>query len=520
MRLAITLLLGISLSSCAMQNEVQRFSVDYNTAVSSMSNQLTLLNIVRAKEGLPTYYTSISRLTGSISVQAGGGFSAQLKAAAPTTTDSTTTQTAANDGTTVTNTTGSTSSVTTTTAATNSVANAAGTSASLANATASAGSNTVTNLAQTAIARGGNIYTPSISGQVTTGPSFDIDILDTQEFYQGVLAQIPSDTVATYLDQGFDQQLLARLLIQRIIFRFDEKRQGVVKFGYKDGEVIYTLNNAAFGDEARKFSSVIACAQFANKIVQVKARSLAPLSRITAGTKGSSTTPLKITDLELFDDTKLKLQGVIGATPAHDSSVIIEVPASEKVVLQLDPSAPGSAKDKLEKNKAKCYEPSSIADISNHKKPVPQEEPKEPPADPIYDSWNHTLLIAGDNGEAVQVPVKMDAILRSPEGVIQFLGRYLRMSEEDSGETYGITLTEYANGVSTPVARPLFSVHADHSSQALVSVSVGVPNKWYSITNDENMRENMTVLGLVEQLIDLQKSAQTRLATQPVQVVP
>jgi hypothetical protein len=42
----------------------------------------------------------------------------------------------------------------------------------------------------------------------------------------------------------------------------------------------------------------------------------------------------------------------------------------------------------------------------------------------------------------------------------------------------------------------------------------------YYVADDENRSENMAVLGLLEQLIDLQKSNKDRPATIPVQVLP
>jgi len=66
-----------------MQGTVERLTVEYNTAAAQMANELTLLNIIRAEEDLPIYYTSISRLTGSVQLTASGGFNAQLKQASP-----------------------------------------------------------------------------------------------------------------------------------------------------------------------------------------------------------------------------------------------------------------------------------------------------------------------------------------------------------------------------------------------------------------------------------------------------
>jgi hypothetical protein len=44
-----------------------------------------------------------------------------------------------------------------------------------------------------------------------SGPSFDINILDTQQFYQGVPQEVPLSTVQTFVNQDFDKNLVMRL---------------------------------------------------------------------------------------------------------------------------------------------------------------------------------------------------------------------------------------------------------------------------------------------------------------------
>lgn len=70
---AIVALAG-GMSGCAMPREVQRIGVEYNAAVAGMANELTLLNIVRAKEDMPLHYTTVNRLTGSVTVKGSTNF--------------------------------------------------------------------------------------------------------------------------------------------------------------------------------------------------------------------------------------------------------------------------------------------------------------------------------------------------------------------------------------------------------------------------------------------------------------
>jgi len=167
------------LSGWAAAGTVQRIGVDYNTAVAGMANEVTLLNVLRAKEHLPIHYTSFSRMSGSLIVTAATSLNSQIRDEATTSTD-------------------------------------------LATTTAAPTGVTVARALTEQIVSGGNVYTPQVSGQITTGPSFEIAIYDTQKFYQGVLAPIPFPTIENYLDQGFDNELMTRLLIERIEFRLKD----------------------------------------------------------------------------------------------------------------------------------------------------------------------------------------------------------------------------------------------------------------------------------------------------------
>jgi hypothetical protein len=58
------------LGGCAMTGTVQRMGVEYNTAIAGIANSVTLLNIVRAEHDMPLHYTSVSKMTGTVTVKA------------------------------------------------------------------------------------------------------------------------------------------------------------------------------------------------------------------------------------------------------------------------------------------------------------------------------------------------------------------------------------------------------------------------------------------------------------------
>ena len=188
---------------------------------------------------------------------------------------------------------------------------------------------------------------------MTTGPSFDITILDGQKFYQGVLAAIPFPTIENYLNQGMDNRLVLRLLVERIEFRARTDA-----LGYKKGQLVKELVNKASGDEAKTFASEIDCYVLSGTDSEKKAKALAPLSRVNRDATGA-VVPLTLEDLSRFDGEKfelarlkpapapiapaspghiqpdLNLKGYVTPNAADDGDVMIVRPASTKRMAEL-----------------------------------------------------------------------------------------------------------------------------------------------------------------------------------------
>jgi hypothetical protein len=82
-------------------------------------------------------------------------------------------------------------------------------------------------------------------------------------------------------------------------------------------------------------------------------------------------------------------------------------------------------------------------------------------------------------------------------------------------------------GKAELIPLPIFSVYADGKPVASSKmkgkkalVSAHLLNTNYSIHEDAALEQNMQVLGLVEEIINLQKSSADRPATLPVHVLP
>lgn len=65
----------VALSGCSFPRQLQGIAIDHNQVVANTADSLTLLNILRARDGRPLHYTSISRISGNVEARATGNLS-------------------------------------------------------------------------------------------------------------------------------------------------------------------------------------------------------------------------------------------------------------------------------------------------------------------------------------------------------------------------------------------------------------------------------------------------------------
>ncbi len=158
------------LSGCAAQHQLHRVAVDYNEMVAETSDELTLLNIVRAAHRYPMHFTTVSSLRGNASFST----SASLSPSFPGTniTDAPGGKTSVNEGTDV---------------------------------------------------------SSSLSVSASSSPSFDVAVLNTENFQRGIMNPVPASLVDSYIAQGWRDDLIAALFIERITFyNSNKERIGVL----------------------------------------------------------------------------------------------------------------------------------------------------------------------------------------------------------------------------------------------------------------------------------------------------
>lgn len=65
---------------------------------------------------------------------------------------------------------------------------------------------------------GPDTYSPGISAGASTSPGFRLGVLSTEKFQRGIQQPLGSDLVAYYLDEGWRDELIMALLIERVDF--------------------------------------------------------------------------------------------------------------------------------------------------------------------------------------------------------------------------------------------------------------------------------------------------------------
>jgi hypothetical protein len=148
-------LLFIPLTGCIVNKAISAGAVADNLAVEKAQNEVLLLNVLRAREHLPMYLTSISKITGSVKAEA------------------------------------------------------------VLNPTAPFGS--VTGGSAATVETGTRAhYMGAATATYNWNPSFDVNVLDTSEFMRGFLSPITGDTFAYYWNQDYPPEILFHLTVQKI----------------------------------------------------------------------------------------------------------------------------------------------------------------------------------------------------------------------------------------------------------------------------------------------------------------
>lgn len=195
------LLSSIFLSACTtLQNATPDglFVPNYSQPAADLKNELILLNIARAANFQPMHFVRITGITNSSTVNATAGFGASIPERGLSFSDT---------------------------------VNATGQLASA-----------VENVSSSA-----RTFTPSIGGGVTFNPVINYEILDSKEFYNGILTPLSDERYAYFYNQGWHEDMLEMLLIEKMTLNIP---------GYEPKPIHNDPNDSGEISEFRKF---VAC---------------------------------------------------------------------------------------------------------------------------------------------------------------------------------------------------------------------------------------------------------------------
>ena len=191
-----------ALSACStLQNAVpdQLFVPNYSQPAADLKNELILLNIARSANYQPMHFIRITGITNSSTVSATAGLGASLPQRGRSFTDTFDNQ-------------GNLSGV------------------------------------QTVVGSSAATYTPTLGGAFAFNPVINYEILDSKEFYNGILAPLSDENFSYFYSQGWNENMLEMLLIEKVTLNIP---------GYEIKKLDNDPNNETNIGEFRMFSSCL-----------------------------------------------------------------------------------------------------------------------------------------------------------------------------------------------------------------------------------------------------------------------
>lgn len=428
--------------------------------VANAANQLTLLNILRAKEREPLHFTSISKLNGSAGLNAKASGGVDAKGATLTT-------------------------------ARDAAAAITGTSS----------------------ASGAEVVKPALEAQVTSSSAFDVAVLDTQEFYQGILGSVPPSVIAHYLHQGWPRELITSLFVEAVELVPQTAVTGVDGRSYGAGQAIKRFHN----DPRRRsegqtmIKQFFDCYQLVNYTRETPDRPLLQVKDL----KEISLEGLAVLDGKSFD---LKPPVGSSATQTGDYWINRKGSSSDALMLMLvgDEQACKApyAPEKL------IALPQAIAgdlesydvEVNTSASKLRSDEElarlgslryrfKTRPAEPAAPG---RAAKPATTPEPIVIDIHLT--IRSIDGVINFLGECLRSD--------GTCEPMMGGGKSDA----LMVVTTDKPDKVFVSANFRDETYYVPAGQGDGGRSSQ-IFALIQQLVNLQKSVKERPATQTVRVV-
>lgn len=482
--------LGVPLlcSGCAFQRQAAGIAIDHNEFVAQTTNRQTVLNILRASQREPMHFTSFSSVGGRVQAAGTLGLNTAINGDGGTLTRTDTGVTSA----------GPTGAVTGTTA---------------------------TQTVADALTRGATNLMPSASVTVTTGTDFQIGINATDDFYRGIMGPLSSGIIVYYLRQNFPADLLSHLVVGRI----ELYAKITPPNGPEELILLRTIHNTP--DDA------VAADAFTNAI---RCRRLAYAPRHT----DASTLPVPISNLSgLTPEVLARLSAVTG----QDGQIAyqLETPARNELALAMSPPDPewcGPIQDDLRDRFNQWREGRGLAARAAGVLPDPGALTSRASAGSPTAATAITEGITGGGGASFsskgffdnllppgyKSELVVDMTIRSVEGVLYYLGEYVR--GEDGRNVGGadhrpmLWSNDGCAGGSAGYCLPIIRVRPAAQIRAADRfVDVEYRGRLYAVPlagghlNAESGRSSQSI-SLVQQLLNLHRSSKDLPSTPLVRI--
>lgn len=488
------LILVLALGGCAFRGPAVRMAVDHNDFVAQTTNQQTVLNILRASYREPMHFTSFSQVRGTVDVNAGAGLDY--------------TNPPNSNGTEITE-------------------EMPGVDQPISKITEKVTGSLV-----------GNTWKPNLSVGVSTGTSFDIVINADEAFYRGIMSPLSPETVVFYLRQGIDGELLSHLMIGSIRFYadisciVDETTGGCVYDTPKPGEKPKTFNqiieltkltNAPDEEDYFKaFKDALACRVVDYELVkkQVTGLPISNLSQLSNIDKTvldkvdyADTNPM-VPALKYSKKNDKAFELTLSAPRREDMCELQRSTLENKFEVLLDPEDQahsnhnfGQPHKIFKKTKSRSERsPNRYKFSTSPTRQTDLREGKEGRSASFEEDSFFNHLIDTNFYKATLV---VDVNFRSVEGILYYLGEYIRVKgQEDRTERY-IQATENGSPLAVPILRVVETKDLENM-QPFVSVTYrdkeySVPLSGQRLTSQSG--RSSQVIAIVQQLLNLHRSS-------------
>jgi len=322
--------------------------------------------------------------------------------------------------------------------------------------------------------RGVNGFTPNLSASYSVTPGFDYEILDSQDFYRGILSPISTDTLVHYMLQGWPSELISSLVIER--FTIVEKSSE----DDKSPKITRLDNNPVDPKDMEKFRAFIACLNIEPKELKGETILFPKMKRSDIRTLG---------DIEIFNS---RAWGFENDTP--NSALKLSRPRTD--TLSITPSkCVGNAvlKDMPDFNFLKKFENEDGTFLSSYS--VTNE-------DDTFRHNSNVTVVSADKKTEIRI------VTRSIHGVIYYLGECLRARNEGCF---------YQDGEEKKLVS---NIRQTQKQDSAAPVTASLYGKTYEIPADvSDADRTFQSLAFVNQMLNLQKTASASPSTSTVRLV-